>query len=379
MNCPKCLRLIPDDAVLCCYCGKKLKADERKAARRPNGTGNVYKRGQTWTARVVDHYEHKEGKLRPVWKTKGGFKSKKAAINYLPKLMETARVEHKPLLFIEDYNRWRESYASRVSASTMAGYASAFKHLSPLHYRRIDQISAVDLQGVIDKSEARHRTKQMMKITAGLVFTYAINDDQITRNPAATIYVGESDTQHYEPLTEEELSKIEASGLEYSDYVVALCYLGHRPSEFFSFKKSDYHKDGNIHYITGGVKTEAGKTRAVTIPPHILPIIEKRLAVEETEYLFPRYDKNRKGQPVGLSKMPEQYFREFVFKPMMDKLGIVGKTVYAARHTYANKIKRASGDEKDKAGLMGHTSYDVTREYYQTTTLTEKAAITDQL
>ena len=58
MNCPKCLKLIPDDALLCCYCGKRIQQDpnRKKKEKRPNGTGNVYKRGETWTARVVDHY-----------------------------------------------------------------------------------------------------------------------------------------------------------------------------------------------------------------------------------------------------------------------------------------------------------------------------------
>lgn len=347
--------------------------------KRPNGTGHVYKRGQTWTARVVDHYDHIEDKLRPVYKTKGGFKTKREAINYLPTLMKTKRHEHPPLTFAENFSRWRESYAPRVSEGTMAGYVAAYKHLAPVHNIKVDKISTVDLQKCLDDCENRRRTKQMMKVLAGLVFTYAVNDDQIARNPASALYVGEADTKHYEPLTEEQLEKIEKSGLPYADYVVALCYLGHRPSELWAFKKSDYHEENGVCYITGGLKTEAGKTRAVTIPPRIMPIIKRRLAVEGTDLLFPRVDRNRKGEVTGFSQMPEAYFREFIFKPLMDKLGIDGKTVYATRHTYANKIKRATGDEKDKAGLMGHTSYDVTREYYQITTLDEKKAITDQL
>ena len=63
----------------------------------------------------------------------------------------------------------------------------------------------------------------------------------------------------------------------------------------------------------------------------------------------------------------------------MEKLGIVGKVPYATRHTYANKIKAVVGDEKDKAGLMGHASYDTTRKHYQTTSLPEAKAITDQI
>ena len=66
--------------------------------------------------------------------------------------------------------------------------------------------------------------------------------------------------------------------------------------------------------------------------------------------------------------MHHSYFREHVFKPMMSRLGIAeGKVPYAARHTYSDKLKHADGDDKTKAGLMGHTDYAFTRSHYQST------------
>ena len=54
MECPKCKRAIPDDANLCCYCGKRIGPVERKARKRPNKTGSVYKntghREKPWVA-----------------------------------------------------------------------------------------------------------------------------------------------------------------------------------------------------------------------------------------------------------------------------------------------------------------------------------------
>ena len=114
--------------------------------KRPNGTGHVYKRGQTWTARVVDHYEHKEDRLLPKYKTKGGFRTKREAINYLPTLYDTARIEHKPKTFEEDFRLWREMYEGRISEKTMEGYKGAFKHFAPLHKYKVDKISAVNTQ-----------------------------------------------------------------------------------------------------------------------------------------------------------------------------------------------------------------------------------------
>lgn len=352
-----------------------------KVKSRGNGQGTAYKRGKTWEARVVIGWKisgdppHKI----PVYKTKGGFATKRDAVQHLEELRKARIIEHKPETFQRDFDLWQAQYEKRVSDKTMEGYTGAFKHFKPLHYKTVDTITAVDLQDCIDKCERGKRTKQLMKVTAGLVFKYAVDANQIMKDPSANVYIGDDETTHYEPLTEEELKRIEDSGLPYADYVVAMCYLGHRPTEFWNFKKSDYHVDGDMKYLVGGIKTEAGKDRAVTVPPKIIPIIEHRLSVLGTDLLFPRIDRNRKGEFTGYSIMPERYFNKFIWKPMMAELGIVGKVPYAARHTYANKMKKAAGDEKDKAALMGHASYETTRKHYQTTSLEEIKAITDQL
>lgn len=52
---------------------------------------------------------------------------------------------------------------------------------------------------------------------------------------------------------------------------------------------------------------------------------------------------------------------------------------YSTRHTYANKIKRVSGADRDKAALMGHADYDTTKKHYQSTDLDDRKSITDQL
>lgn len=354
-----------------------------KTKSRGNGQGSAFKRPDRngWYARVVIGWKivGEPPHSVPIYKTKGGFKTKKDAISYLPELQKATVTEHKPEAFIKNFEMWKEQYSKRVSDKTIEGYESAFKHFAALHYKRIDNLTANELQQCIDDCPHGKRTKSLMKGVASLVCKYAMDSNQIVKNPAENLYIGDDETTHYEPLSEEELAMIERSGLEYAEYIVAMCYLGHRPTEFWNFKKTDYYIEGDTHFLVGGIKTKAGKNRAVTIPPKILPIIKKRLSVEGTDLLFPRRDKNRKGEFTGYSVMPERYFNKFIWKPMMDQLGIVGKVPYAARHTYANKMKRVSGDEKDKAALMGHASYETTRKHYQTTSLKEIKAITDQI
>ena len=348
---------------------------------RGNGQGTAYKRGKCWEARVVIGWKTVGNPPHdtPVYKTKGGFPTKKEAVLYLPELLKEKVIRHPPEPFAKDFELWSKQYGDRIGLKTLKDYGSAFKHFSKIHYKLVDSITTVDLQECIDNCPAGKRTRQLMKVVAGHVFDYAYDSNQIIKDPSKNLYVGEGETVHYEPLSEEEVRIVEESGLPYSDYVVALCYLGHRPSEFWAFKKTDYHVEGDIHYLVGGIKTEAGKDRAVTVPPKVIPIIENRLNVVGTDLLFPRLDHNRKGEFTGYSQMPERYFNKFIWKRMMDKLGIVGKVPYGTRHTYANKMKKAAGDEKDKAGLMGHASYETTRKHYQSTNLEQKKAITDQL
>ena len=91
MICPKCDRDLPDDAVLCCYCGRTIirKAPAR-THQRPNGSGSAYKRGKTWTARVTAGWRVDENDVKHQrWKTKGGFKTKAEALAYCDKLNRT--------------------------------------------------------------------------------------------------------------------------------------------------------------------------------------------------------------------------------------------------------------------------------------------------
>ena len=45
-NCIKCKAALPDGALFCPMCGKKQVPEKRKALKRANGTGTVYKIGR---------------------------------------------------------------------------------------------------------------------------------------------------------------------------------------------------------------------------------------------------------------------------------------------------------------------------------------------
>lgn len=360
-----------------------METDRRQRPRtRGNGTGTAIRRGKTWTAVViVDWKESEDGThLVPVRRTRGGFSCRRDALNYCPQLYteaeqaRSARVSLRAL-----YEAWASSYASRVSSSTMDSYKYAYAHFKPLHREYVDSITAADLQRCMDACTAGKRTHENMKCVAGLLWQYAVDAGYVEKDITAGLYIGRHTTTQREPLTEREVAVIRSAigSVRYAEYVYCLCYLGFRPGEFLSLRKDHFRTYEGIDVLVNGSKTEAGRDRVVIIPPQILDLVRARLFVPGTELLFPQYQFNRSGTALkGFKPMHHAYFRENVFKPMMASLGIAeGKVPYSARHTYSDKLKRAEGDDKTKAGLMGHTDYAFTKSHYQSTDLDDLLAV----
>ena len=359
---------------------------------RGNHTGSVYKRKDrgTWTAQIITGWKEPSkpgGKLIPVKKTMNGFATKKAALEALTRLLNGEKVEYDNLYLNEVFEMWKKAYENRVKPKTMKGYEQAYAHFSDLKYRRINTITATDLQSCMDKCSAGKRTHQLMKVTAGLIWAYATDAEIVPRDVTNNLYIGKHETTTREPLSPKDIELIKNSigKLRYADYIYCLCYLGFRPGEFLEIRKDQVMSetvDGElVYYIVEGIKTEAGINRTVIIPKQILPIILDRMWIPGTDFLFPMYlYKIRTDILVKFKLMSTNYFNEAVFKKITKALGIEGNKVpYSARHSYADKLKHAEGDVRDKAALMGHTDYDFTRRQYQSSPLEDLKKVTDSI
>ena len=368
---------------------------------RGNGQGTAYQRpGQkTWTVEVVVGKRYPNGDVtkpkRPVRKTRGGFLTKRAALEYVP-ILKGKPVADVSMTLEDVYLSWKSSYENRVDPSTMACYVSAYKHFRDVHGVWMKDISSESLQTCMDACSAGKRTHQNMRTIAGLLWHYAMDKGIVDRDVTRNLYTGKGRSVQREPLTpEEEQAVFRAIGTErYAEYVYCLCWLGFRPGELLQLRKdqlfcanlAEKPEDDPIPvwYFVNGKKTDAGRDRIVVIHDKILPFILERVYIPGTDLLFPRYVFTRPGKnpPAFLrfQEMSDAFFRESVFKPMMKRLGIAeGKVPYGARHTFANKLKKASGDEKDKASLFGHSSYDFTRTAYQTSDLADLKEVIDSM
>lgn len=366
-----------------------------KPKSRGNHQGTAYKRGSTWEAQVVvgwvKNKKNPTGPLVPVKRRKGGFSRKQDAINYCATLYREA-IARKRMTLEQVYEAWSDLYEPRVGSSTMVNYLSAYNHFRPLHGIHIDEITPEDLQRCMDDCSAGHRTHQNMKCIAGLLWSYAVDQNIVDRDITRNLFIGRGSSVQRDPITGAEVSAVRNAigSVRYAEYIYCLCYLGFRPGEFLELKKDMLHcavlpaedeiPERTVYYFVNGKKTPAGKDRMVIVPDNILEIVLSRLFVPGTDLMFPMYVFSRKeGAPFRHFKpMNHEYFNKHVFKPLMLQLGFSGtKVPYCARHTYADMLKNAAGSDKDKAALIGHSTYLFTQQRYQSTAIADLKALVD--
>lgn len=378
--CRKCKKIIPDIPGInfCPFCGTSLEPPKKVGVRKPNGTGTVYKVGKGWRAEIVvgtytvigpDGKKH----VRTKKKTKSGFSKKSEAMNHCVNMLEGFAAQagnsitHVSLK--DCYERWVPYYSPRVSPGQMKSHAAALKWLKDLWAVDMDKLTAAQLQAVVDACPRKRRTKEDIKSLLMCLYKFGIQNDYCRHNRAEFIYCGDDDGKSWPPFSAEEVERIRTCGLPYADYVYVMIYTGYRPTELLSLRKADYDQEHGV--LFAGIKTEAGKNRHMPVSPKIRSIIDRQFSSMPGELMFPE---------IGTGKeMDDEKFRVRAFEPLMEQLGIEGKVPYSCRHTFSNFLKDASGSDKDKAALMGHTDYSLTKRVYQSAEDQALAAIINQI
>mgnify|MGYP004676554937 FL=1 len=378
MICRKCKKEIPDISVYCLHCGAAQREPRRAPKSRGNGTGTVYKRGKTWTAKIITGYTaDASGKLRPSSRTKGGFKTKKEAVNYLPTLKAAPRAKPKSASFAQIYAAWLPTH--RAGASTINCYKAAYKYFSPVYSLNIADIDIEDLQECLDECPKGRRTRENMKALCGLLYKFAIPRHYVNLDMGKYLIVsGDSGTKT--ALPEDALPKLEAHvGEVYgASVVLCQCYLGFRPAEFVALDAANYNRAEKA--FVGGAKTEAGTDRTVTVSPKIQPYIDAAVKDKIGGAVFT----DEEGRAFTTARYRDFFYSVLascgIENPVTERDGkqFYTYTPHSCRHTFATLMKRVDGADKDKLALIGHTSDEMLR-YYQDVNYTDLRRITDAL
>lgn len=379
MKCRKCHADVPDGGRFCPACGVKQDVS-RNPKRRGNGQGSVYQLpNKTWIAiKTLEISLDDSGKtLHRTTVSKSGFKTKKDALDYLPKLTP-AEKKIKTKTWLQIYEAWEPTH--RASKSTMGCYKAAKAYFKPVWHMRLSDISIDDLQECMDDCPKGKRTQENMKALCGLLYKYAIPRHQATIQMGEYLKVNGDGSDGKNALPDGTVEKLRAAlgSVPYADYVYCQCYLGFRPSELLALDASDYDRKNKA--FVGGAKTEAGRDRVVTVSPKIQPIIDRLL-------------ENKIGGPVFCmpdgSRMDIRVYRDAFYavldacgieNPVTEKDGVKRHTYtpHCCRHTFATLMKRVPGSDKDKLELIGHTSTEMLR-HYQDVDYSDLRRITDAI
>lgn len=342
MECRSCKKEIPDGAVFCPWCGKKQAAPARKALKRPNGAGTVYKlsgrRTRPWVAAknkvIVGYYEKKTD-----------------ALAALEKLSGKNLDERYNMTFAEVFAEWKAEHYREIGEKGIETYERAYVIFQPLHDEKFRSLRTADFQAVIDQHMSKsHSTVNKYKQLLTQMSTWAVREEICTTNFARFVKLPENVKKEKEIFTADEIKKLENDGSDTAKIVLMLLSTGMRIGELFNLPLKDYHGD----YVIGGEKTKAGKNRIIPIRP------------EGQEY-FAYFAKKANGSLLisGYEgqKVPAN-FRRREYYPLLEKLKIEKKTPHSTRHTYATRAVKEGLAPEYLQKIIGHANYATTADVY---------------
>ncbi|MDE5738552.1 MAG: site-specific integrase [Oscillospiraceae bacterium] len=360
MLCIKCKKEIPNESVYCLYCGKKQKKTEKKRTRkRPHGTGTISRDNRhkkPWTA----HAPYHNGKRLYL----GNYASAKEAQMAIDAYIRDGHSQSQDTLQ-EVYQAWSEVHYQQVSQSAINLYCSTWKHFSEIQQLRMCDIKTPDFQKIVNQAKSKSAC-QIIKILAGLLCKYAIENDMIQKNYADFIKIPLFEKKEKKIFSQEDLTILwQNQNDKRVQMILFMIYTGLRIGELAMLKISDINLENN--YLICGEKTKAGKNRIVPLPvniPEITEFIKNWIQQAESDNLL----------GLTVSQIRNQYFY-----PALVDLQLVtpvakshGRYVFesehytphSTRHTFASISASVGMQPENLQKIIGHANFSTTAEIY---------------
>lgn len=343
MECIKCKKEIPAGSMFCCWCGKKQESAPKKALKRANGTGTVYKlqgrRTRPWVAA--------KGKT-----IIGYFDKKTAALEALARLQGRSIDEIYNWTFKQVYEAWKDEHFRDIGAKGIESYERAYDVFEPLHDRKFRELRTADYQIVIDKySDKSHSLLSKFKQLATQMSQWGIRQELITTNFASFIKLPENVKKEKDIFSEEDIHKLEADGSQAAKLALMMVYTGMRIGELFGLRTENVHET----YVIGGEKTKAGRNRIIPIRSEGRKYFAEFKQRAKGDLLISGYS----GQKVIAN------FRNRDYYPLLERLGISKKTPHATRHTFASWAVANNIKPELLQKMLGHADYSTTANIYE--------------
>ena len=300
-----------------------------KTKSRGNGQGCAYKRGNTWTAQVVVGFHLNSDPDRspiPIKRTRGGFPTKKAALEYCPILLAggVKRPEKTPRL-----SHYWETYKSgeyrQLSDSKRTAYRIAWDKLKKLHDVPVDLITVDLLRSAVSAVCFTYYTSKDCKQLLTNLYKLIGADGMASKDLPSYIILPKLEEKERTPFTDEEILRL-WDCYDKGDHLAALpllmIYTGMMPGEVQQLRVE--HIDPDARTIThAGLKTKTRKQTPIVIAAAIVPLVMDLIAnAQPSGYIFPH---------------SEDLFYSNYYKALSNA-GTRKLTPYSCRHTTATAL-----------------------------------------
>ncbi len=394
IKCPECQLQVSDKAITCPHCGypldtKVIKRQQRKPTKRrrlPNGFGTISEiKNQNLRKpfrALVCVGKNFYGK--PIYKSlkpETYFKTYNDAYAALLEYHKNPYDLDSDLTVEQLYEKWSEEYFKALSnPSSERTVKSAWNYCSSIYGMRAKDLRARHIKGCMEdgtyivNGKEKHpspTTKTKIKSLFNLMLDYAEEHELVDKNYARTFKLAddiikdvEEEKKDHIDFTNEEMQKLwdNIYDVDYVDVLLIQCYSGWRPQELGLLKIKNVDLDN--WFITGGMKTDAGKDRIVPVHPKIRSLVKYRY--QEAQKLGSEYLINCTDTKTHRSSLKLTYdkYRHRVDK-IIEQLELnPDHRAHDGRIQFATMAGDAKMNEYAVKRIMGHKIKDITENTY---------------
>ena len=359
MICRKCRREVPDGPY-CSQCGTAQIPKPRGPRRRGNGQGTVIKRGNTYTALVTTgRYTTPDGKCHLIRKSKGGFKSKTEAIEYISVLKAGKPNE---VTFQHLLDAYRAGPSKKLSDSKQTAYDIAAGRWRGIMSWQVKSTTLGSLQEVLNAQVSTYYPARDLQSVLSHLYKIAMADMAVSVNLARLLTLPELVEDEPIPFSEDELRQFwdaYGNGDYIIGYVLLMIYSGMMPGELLQMKTDMI--DWSSREIHGcGLKTKKRKEVAIVFPEFMDPVLS-----ELCEHA------GRKGNLVAMNK--DKFYTEY--HAAVIRAGARDLPPYSCRHTTATALALGNIAPSVIQEVMRHSKLTTTQRYIHMTNAEAHTAI----